>query len=204
MQTIWQTIAAVVGPMLGAGIAAYLGARLGIGRHKLEKAFEIRLRWFETVIPALLDSARRMQHLSRTARMGFSRELQSTSLDNVLKSLRTLSHCLDLAESYADARSIAAIDLLRRSHGDLLQFQLLDPSDTSKGGTLDLARMEKAVQFTATVVVLLNEELRQHLGLEPQAPRLSRFTPLRKRQLRRMETARKQLETAYQAELKGL
>jgi hypothetical protein len=55
METILlQAVFALIGSIIGAAIAGYLGVRFGISQFVGEKAFERRLDWFEKTIREII------------------------------------------------------------------------------------------------------------------------------------------------------
>lgn len=159
-----------------ATVGAWWGGRLGVRRAleqtKAERAFERRLEWYERAITSLGELAAAQMHVGLSARMRFSEEIQSANVDAMLAKQPAVSRVFAEAGMYATPDAVLALAALAESTRVLPSMKAKDPSDLSKGFTLDVEWLERSAEQIGAVITRLTLELRSHVGYEQKrAPR---------------------------------
>lgn len=162
-----QPIATIVAPSAAAGIAAYLGIRLGLQRYAREKAFDVRRDWYEQAVRVIFAFVGALKALSSAVQRGVSNDQREELFDELVRRTNELAPVMNLAYLYASPTSLEASLLLSNANSKLLTPLPIDTDSPEQGYRFSVASLEKAARFAKAVGLDLAMELRQHLGLEP-------------------------------------
>ena len=156
-------VATVLLNAISALFGAWVGARFAVARIRKERAFEKRLAWYELFHGELKNVMEALVQVIHTQRREGLTDNTRLLWQQLAQRLPAFGRVATDAEFYAPNKTLATV---RKAVEDLASFRLGLPSREED----PQAWLDRAIQvrdLLRAAIILISQDVREHIGLEP-------------------------------------